>query len=414
MIQFPRLVVPSCACVALFAVSLWPLAPAPAFAAPPDDSEMEELYGAVQDSARALPAEQRLRQALAEDPKAPMCRHLITLSLISRRVPTDEFVAFAESTIAALRPTGNARQMYFGTVLRELVARRERLDLADSLARVMVQSTPDDLRASTSLLHARVFDARGMSDSVVALLAPLAGRHPDEAELFQWLGRAHEHLGHDDEAMAAYARAAGIWLAPDTTVLAPLRALGAKRGLDDVALQARLKEERRASHQRIVLETPRADRPAPRWAGRTLNGRRVRDRDYSGRIVVLKFWGTWCAPCLATLPDFQEFYSDTLPPGVVLLTVNREYEFDSGTRARVQALVRERAWTFPVIFDSTGTLARSFDVSSYPTTVIIDRSGRIRYVDQHELRGQYLARRQVQALLEERDDRGRTPRAIVR
>jgi peroxiredoxin len=411
MIRFRRLVVPTCVAVVILTASPWPPVAVPVRAAPPGDREMEELYEAVQDSARALPAEQRVRQILADDPSSGLLRHLVTVALISRRAPTDVLMAYAESTLAVLPPAPQSRSLYLDTVIRELTARGERLEWADSLARLLVRSSTEDLRLPSRLRLARVFEARGLADSTVALLTPLTSRHPDEAELFRRLGRAHERLGRGDEAMSAYVRAAGVWLGPDTTVLAGLRALGAGHGLDAAELERRLKEERRASHRRVVFEAPRVDRPAPRWAGRTLEGRRVRDRDFAGRIVVLKFWGTWCAPCMETLHEFQEFYSDTLPPGVALLTVNREHVQDPGTRTRVRALMRERGWTFPAIFDSTGALADAFGVTSYPTTVVVDRSGRIRYANRSELRGQYLARRQVKALLEEGKDRGRaTPR----
>jgi len=413
MFHLPRPVVFAVVLV-LAAALLWVARPVPGRAEPPSDQELEELYGAVQDSARALPAEQRVRQLLAENPVENLLRQLILHSLISRRVPADELVALAESTATFVPSTRRAGWLYFGTVVQALAARGERLDWADSLARIIVRSSSQGPRLPSSLLLARVFDARGLADSTLALLEPLAGGNPDAAELFGRLGRARERLGREDEAMADYVHAAGAWLEPDTTVLASLRALGAKRGVDSTELERRLAEERDISRQRVVFDEPRVDRRAPRWGGRTLEGRRLRDRDFAGRIVVLKFWGTWCPICLETLPDFQTYYTDTLPRDVVLLSVDREYAAGDSTRAAIQALVRERGWTFPVLYDSTGAVADSFGVRSYPTTVVLDRRGRIRFVNRRELGGQYLARQQVKALLEETAARRRADHASRR
>lgn len=375
----------------------------------PSDQELENLYGAVQDSARALPAEQRVRGLIAENPTETLLHYLVLCSLISRRVPADEIVACAESTATVIPSTRRFGWLYFGTAVRALAARGERLEWADSLARIIVRSSSEGPRLPSSLLLARVFDARGLADSTLALLEPLAGENPDAAELFGRLGHARERLGREDEAMADYVHAAGAWLEPDTTVLASLRALGAKRGVDSAEVERRLAEERDVSRRRIVFDEPRVDRPAPRWGGRTLAGRLLRDRDFAGRIVVLKFWGTWCPVCLETLPDFQTYVTDTLPRGLVLLSVDREYAAGDSTRAAIQSLVRERGWTFPVIYDSNGAVADSFKVRSYPTTVVMDRRGRVRFVNQRELGGQYLVRQQVKTLLEE-GARGRTAR----
>jgi thiol-disulfide isomerase/thioredoxin len=376
------------------------LAASHAGAAPIDDQELGQLFSDAQDSTRARAAEHRLRQGLAEtdDPEQiGMLRHLLTMALISRRASTDELIGLADSSFVLLGDREGPRQLYGGLVLNALLDRGERLDAADSIARTVLP--PES--SNTTVLRARIFLARGMPDSAVGLLAPVAKGAPDWSEPASRLGLACERAGRDEQAIAAYVQAAAAWAEPDTTVLDPLRVLWSKRGLGPDSLARRIAQARHLSYRRIVFETPAVDRPAPRWTGQTLDGRKLRSQDFAGRIVVLKFWGTSCPVCIETLTEFHRFAAETPSRDVVFLTADREYGSERSLLERSRGLVRDSSWTLPVLYDSSGALTRVFEVKAFPTTVLVDRSGRIRYVDVGELPDQRLAREQVTALLKE-------------
>jgi thiol-disulfide isomerase/thioredoxin len=358
----------------------------------------------VQDSTRAPAAEHRLRQALAETSDSEqigMLRHLLTMALIARKAPADELLGLADSSLTLLADRDGPRQMYGSLIAGALLDRGERLDVADSIARVVLSPKS----SSTALLRARILLARNMPDSAVALLAPIAKSAPDWAEPASRLGQACERAGREEQAIAAYAQAASVWVRPDTTVMGPLRALWSKRGLDPDSLTRRVKQERHVSYRRIVFETPAVDRPAPRWTCGTLDGRKLRGQDLSGRIVVLKFWGTSCAVCIETLGEFHRFAAEARSRDVVFLTADREHGSGRDLLERSRGLVRDSSWTLPVLYDSSGALTRAFEVEAFPTTVLVDRSGRIRYVDVGELPGQRLAREQLATLLKEEKPR---------
>jgi len=91
-----------------------------------------------------------------------------------------------------------------------------------------------------------------------------------------------------------------------------------------------------------------------------------------GRIVLLDFWASWCAPCLKELPRLQELYDRESTRGLAAVAVNAQ-ESDELVRTAVESL----KLTLP-IGKLTKTLNRELQISSLPTVVIADREGRVR------------------------------------
>jgi len=92
-----------------------------------------------------------------------------------------------------------------------------------------------------------------------------------------------------------------------------------------------------------------------------------------GQVVVVNFWGSWCAPCRAEADDLEKTYRATKAKGVTFLGVNSRDDRDSAL-----AFEREHV-TYPSIYDFDGKVALKFDVTqaSTPATLILDRQGRI-------------------------------------
>ena len=92
-----------------------------------------------------------------------------------------------------------------------------------------------------------------------------------------------------------------------------------------------------------------------------------------GKVVVVNFWGSWCAPCRAEAGDLEKTYQATKAQGVTFIGVDTRDDRDSAKQ-----FVRGRV-TYPSIYDYEGKVALKFDVtgSSTPATLIIDRQGRI-------------------------------------
>jgi peroxiredoxin len=114
---------------------------------------------------------------------------------------------------------------------------------------------------------------------------------------------------------------------------------------------------------------------APDFGLRAVNGDTISLKDYRGQVVLLNFWATWCPPCKAEMPDLEALYREHgAARGFAVLGINMQEEVGV-----VRAFAERQGVTFPLLLDTDGEVAtRQFAIRSLPTTLIIDREGRIR------------------------------------
>ncbi len=103
-----------------------------------------------------------------------------------------------------------------------------------------------------------------------------------------------------------------------------------------------------------------------------LQGRMWTSAALKGRVVVLNFWATWCAPCKEEMPTLQDLHDSPQPPVVIAVNVKEP-------KSRVQAFLNQRNLSLPVVLDERGDLARQWGVRVYPTTVLIAPDGQARW-----------------------------------
>ncbi len=123
-----------------------------------------------------------------------------------------------------------------------------------------------------------------------------------------------------------------------------------------------------------------AARPG-KWQGRvapeleitTLNGEVFRLSDHVGReAVVLNFFTTWCGPCREEMPELARLMARNASRPVRFLAIDVEEK-----RTIVDAFVEDARVTLPIALDESGSVAKSFGVESYPTTVLVGADGRV-------------------------------------
>ena len=94
----------------------------------------------------------------------------------------------------------------------------------------------------------------------------------------------------------------------------------------------------------------------------------------SGKKVVLNFWATWCAPCKEELPTLQIFSDLQDPSQTVVITVNvKEHP------SRAIRFMQGQQISLPLVPDPQGELAQKFGVKVFPTTLLIDKTGQIKW-----------------------------------
>ena len=114
----------------------------------------------------------------------------------------------------------------------------------------------------------------------------------------------------------------------------------------------------------------RVGKPAPDFTLPLLDGGELALSQYQGRPVVINFWASWCPPCRAEMPDFQEMWEEMRGEDVVFVGIALG---ESERSAR--AFAETTGVTYPLGLDETGRISRDYRVTSLPTTVLIDREG---------------------------------------
>ena len=189
-----------------------------------------------------------------------------------------------------------------------------------------------------------------------------------DAEGYFWLGRAYEKIEKWDDAMVAYANS--LAEREDKNV----RKFAERLGSRITGLKTSVPEKKVVTIDELISEAQiKKSMPAPDFQAETLEGKKVSLSDYQGKVLILDFWATWCGPCLAELPYFQELvnlYKND--PSVAFLTISQDRSKDV-----VRKFLEQKGYTFPVIFD-TG-IGQLFEVEGIPLLIVIDKEGNIRY-----------------------------------
>ena len=116
---------------------------------------------------------------------------------------------------------------------------------------------------------------------------------------------------------------------------------------------------------------------APSFELEAIEGETIGLPNHQGNVVLLDFWQWWCPPCVQALPHIQALQTKYADSGLVVLGVSDR--LDLSARKRTTATMAEYGATFPTLIDSNGSVARSYGVNQYPTLVLIDRSGVVRW-----------------------------------
>lgn len=97
-------------------------------------------------------------------------------------------------------------------------------------------------------------------------------------------------------------------------------------------------------------------------------------QQWSGRVVYLDFWASWCAPCRQSFPWMQKMQRTYESRGLTIIAIDVDQ-----SRADADRFLQRFHPDFPVRFDPSGSLAQQYEVTGMPTSMIFDRHGAARF-----------------------------------
>jgi len=111
----------------------------------------------------------------------------------------------------------------------------------------------------------------------------------------------------------------------------------------------------------------------PDFTLKTLEGQEITLSKLKGKVVLLDFWATWCAPCRESIPHLVELYKTYGEKGLEVIGMN----LDRGDTDTVRRFVKSMDIPYPIAL-TPEEVSRDFGVTALPTTILIDKEGRLR------------------------------------
>ena len=110
----------------------------------------------------------------------------------------------------------------------------------------------------------------------------------------------------------------------------------------------------------------------PRLTGVGLDGEYAQLEDHTGDVILVNVWATWCAPCMAELPELQRLHRALRDRGFTVVAISEDTE---RAEQAVRDAVAELGLTFPVWLDPSSQATERLRLSGYPASVVVGRDG---------------------------------------
>lgn len=114
---------------------------------------------------------------------------------------------------------------------------------------------------------------------------------------------------------------------------------------------------------------------APDFSFTSSDGKQISLDDLAGKVVVLDFWGTWCGPCVESVPELRQMHQKySQNPSFVLISISSDRDEDVW-----REFTEKYKMVWPQYRDKNRRIQRAFEITAFPTYVIIDHEGIVRH-----------------------------------
>ena len=311
--------------------------------------------------------------------------------------PADKLVAVVKHLVAST--TFGAPSFRYGEGARALANRKIDLPYAESLAREGLKHTNTYLNEMPGYFFTSIGEKADALDGANASLRQQLGwvyfsggrlaqadsemtRALDlskkNVNLYYDFGRLRAAQGREDEAELLYAQGMSIrtrGVNPNRKELERLyqKKNGSIEGWEKY-IAALEEKERTTRRDKILAKRDSVAKVVPSFKLPDLNGKIVDSDSARGQYLVVNFWGMWCGPCVAEMPELQQFYDKYRnDKSVSIFTISNDKDL-----AELREWMAKRKLTIPTLFDD-GFVAKTAQIHAFPTTWFIDRDGKIQF-----------------------------------
>ena len=125
----------------------------------------------------------------------------------------------------------------------------------------------------------------------------------------------------------------------------------------------------------VAAALPAAAGPAPDFTLPNIEGKEVTlSKILAEGPVIIDFWATWCKPCIKAFPSLQAMYEKYRDRGLSVVTISVD---SPRSRAGVAPLIKSKKYTFEVLLDTQGRVAKKYNAVALPRTVLLAPDGKI-------------------------------------
>ncbi|WP_334078429.1 TlpA family protein disulfide reductase [Microbulbifer sp. M83] len=118
-----------------------------------------------------------------------------------------------------------------------------------------------------------------------------------------------------------------------------------------------------------------ANAPSPDFTLASNSGDNLRLAEQRGEVIMLNFWASWCGPCRQEMPLLDDLHARYSAAGFQVWGVNVDAQ-----RSDAEQMLAKIPVDFPILFDSGSDVSKKFGIDAMPSSVFIDRSGKVRHI----------------------------------
>jgi thiol-disulfide isomerase/thioredoxin len=224
----------------------------------------------------------------------------------------------------------------------------------------------------------------GRPEEAMPLFEEAVEAMSEDSSVLRRAGLCAESLERGEEAVEYYVRSLAVFGNEDESLYEEhLRPLYVSLYENEKGLTARLESAREAARRHAIFEIPRVE-GAPRAPDWTLPGFEGEGAlaAFTGKVLVLKIWGYWCMACREDFPHFQRLYEKFVEDGTSAAVLSIDWERGKSleeSREIVRRFFDKEGISVPTFFDVEGEVVEAYEVHGFPTTLVLDGEGVIRY-----------------------------------